>query len=127
MKVWLNNLKNGDIFYTIIFYKIYKCEHLGNNKNLRHFKMSTIDFKVLDTDDNNDNIIGTIQSDFVNKYVYDDYESAKEGLLNKVNTELTLNQQRIIMLNQEISKLENEINEFKNIIKKYEQGDNKEN
>ena len=49
MKVWLNDLKEGDIFYHIMMNRIYKCKHLGDAHNM-NFRMSRIKFEIIDGD-----------------------------------------------------------------------------
>ena len=43
MKVWLNDLKEGDIFYfpSTILMETLKCKHLGDAHNM-NYKMSRI-------------------------------------------------------------------------------------
>ena len=49
MKVWLNNLKEGDIFYHIMMNHIYKCKHLGDAHNM-NFRMPRIKFEIIEGD-----------------------------------------------------------------------------
>ena len=45
MKIWLNDLKEGDEFYHIIIDEVYKCKHLGDAHNI-NFRMPRIKFKM---------------------------------------------------------------------------------
>ena len=122
MKIWLNDLKEGDIFYHILLDKVYKCEHLGDAHNT-NFKMSRIKFKILDIDVNNVNIsdeclFTDIQEAFVNQYVYDDYESAKEDCINNIGININ-------NIKNKISDLEKTIEEYKLTIKNLEKNKQK--
>jgi hypothetical protein len=85
MKVWLNNLKEGDIFYHIMMYHIYKCKHLGDAHNM-NFRMPRIKYEIIEGDYNKllFDIFGDNHEVFVNQYVYDDYESALEELRKEI-------------------------------------------
>jgi len=89
MKVWLNNLKAGDIFYHIILDSVYKCEHLGDAHNM-NFKMSRIKYKIIDNDNIlfNENLLGSIHEAFVNQYVYDNYDEAEEANIADLKKEI---------------------------------------
>ena len=89
MKIWLNNLKEGDIFYHIMMNHIYKCKHLGDAHNM-NFRMSRIKYEIIDGDNTKllFDIFGDDHEAFVNQYVYDDYESALEELKKELDTEI---------------------------------------
>ena len=90
MKVWLNDLKEGDIFYwpSTILQNVLKCEHLGDAHNM-NFRMSRIKFKILEGCDKDINeVLGEDNELFVNQYVYTDYDSAHEVLIDKLKKEL---------------------------------------
>ena len=89
MKVWLNNLKEGDIFYHIMMNRIYKCKHLGDAHNM-NFKMSRIKYEIIDGDNTKllFDLFGDDHEAFVNQYVYDDYESAFEEVKKELDTEI---------------------------------------
>ena len=89
MKVWLNDLKEGDIFYHIMMNHIYKCKHLGNANNM-NFRMSRIKFEIIDGDNIKllFDIFGDEHEAFVNQYVYDDYESALEALKKEIDSNI---------------------------------------
>ena len=118
MKVWLNDLKEGDIFYHIIFDKVYKCKHLGDAHNM-NFKMSRIKFEILDD--------GYIYEAFVNQYVYDDYESAEEAYIDDLKKELKSIKESIVSHKTEIENLEIREQTLKEKISNYERKNNKEN
>lgn len=81
MKIWLNNLKEGDTFYIIFGYNVYKCKHLGDAKN-PNYLMSCIKYEMYD-----DNVT-TNGELFVNQYVYEDEETAKECLKNLIDNKI---------------------------------------
>lgn len=88
MKIWLNDLKEGDIFYHIMLYHVYKCKHLGGANNM-NFRMPRIKFEIID--DGTllmKDIFGPEHEAFVNQYVYDDYNSALEQLKKELKNEL---------------------------------------
>ena len=89
MKVWLNDLKEGDIFYHIMMNRIYKCKHLGDAHNM-NFKMSRIKYEIIDGDNTKllFDLFGDDHEAFVNQYVYDDYESAFEEVKKELDTEI---------------------------------------
>lgn len=127
MKVWLNNLKEGDIFYHILLDKVYKCKHLGDAHNM-NFKMSRIKFEILDKDIIfNENLLGNIHETFVNQYVYDDYESAEEACINDLKKELEDIKESIVSHKTEITNLETREQTLKERISNYERKNNKEN
>ncbi len=130
MKVWLNDLKEGDIFYNIILNKVYKCEHLGDAHNM-NFRMSRIKFKILDKDKLfNENLLGDIHEAFVNQYVYDDYESAQINCIQKLKDELkTIKDYKdsIIKYKELIINLEAREHSLEETINNYEREYNKEN
>ena len=119
MKIWLNDLKKGDIFYHILLDKVYKCKHLGDAHNM-NFKMSRIKYEIIDKDIIfNENLLGNIHEAFVNQYVYDDYESAVEALREKLQQDLDITIKSIVMHKQELDDLEKAEKRIKELIKKY--------
>jgi len=125
MKVWLNDLKEGDIFYHIILDKVYKCEHLGDANNM-NFRMSRIKFKILDDDELfNENLLGDTHEAFVNQYVYDDYESAQMNCIQKLKDELKTIKDSIIKHKASIISLEAREHSLEETINKYERENNK--
>lgn len=81
MKIWLNNLKEGDTFYIIFDYNVCKCKHLGDAKN-PNYLMSRIKYEMYD-----DNVT-TNGELFVNQYVYEDEETAKECLKRLIDNKI---------------------------------------
>jgi hypothetical protein len=113
MKVWLNNLKEGDIFYHVLLDRVCKCKHLGNAHNM-NFKMSRIKFEILDDETIfNEDLLGNIHEAFVNQYVYDDYESAEEAYIDDLKKELKSIKESIVSHKTEIENLEILIRENK--------------
>lgn len=106
MKIWLNDLKEGDVFYYITSDGVHKCRHLGDANNL-NFKMSRIKFEIID-----DNISDVLEA-FVNQYVYADYESAREVYIEKLKNELIAVEATIKGLEIKKQNLENEIDKYK--------------
>lgn len=81
MKVWLNKLKEGDIFYKIFGYNVYKCKHLGDTKKPNYI-IPHIKYEMYD----NNVIINEEMS--VNQYVYEDEETAKECLKSLIDNKI---------------------------------------
>ena len=108
MKVWLNDLKEGDIFYfpSTILCSVLKCEHFGDAHNM-NYKMSRIKFRILEGCPQS---IGEIFKDtqelFVNQYVYDNYESAYVELIKKLTKELEMTETSILDHKNSINNLE---------------------
>ena len=108
MKVWLNELKEGDTFYfpSTILCSVLKCEHLGDAHNM-NYRMSRIKYKVLEGYPQS---IGEIFKDtqelFVNQYVYDNYESAYAELIKKLTKELEKTETSILDHKNSINNLE---------------------
>lgn len=126
MKVWLNNLKEGDIFYHILLDNVYKCKHLGDAHNM-NFRMSRIKFKVLDDNELfNEDLLGNIHEAFVNQYVYDDYESAEEACIDNLKKELKGIKESIVSHKAVIVNLETREQKLKERINNYERKNNKE-
>ena len=124
MKVWLNNLKEGDIFYHILLDKVYKCKHLGDAHNM-NFKMSRIKFEILDNDIIfNENLLGNIHEAFVNQYVYDDYESAEKAYIDILKKELKNIKESIVSHKAAIVNLETREQTLKERISNYERTNN---
>lgn len=118
MKVWLNDLKEGDIFYHIILCNVCKCKHLGDAHNM-NFKMSRIKFAIIEHGDMIIALGGEIHEAFVNQYVYDNYEEAEAQLYNDYKNELYDIKNKIISYRSLLKELEerktlliNEINEY---------------
>ena len=111
MKVWLNNLKEGDIFYHIMMNHIYKCKHLGDAHNM-NFRMSRIKYEIIDGDNTKllFDLFGDGHEAFVNQYVYDDYESALDELKKEIDND-------IHNLECTIEKYKETIDDFKSKIK----------
>jgi hypothetical protein len=106
MKIWLNDLKEGDIFYHIILNKVYKCKHLGDANNM-NFKMSRIKFEILDEDELfHDDLLGNIHEAFVNQYVYDNFDEAEERCIDRLKHELRGVKESIIQHKAAIVNLE---------------------
>lgn len=127
MKVWLNDLKEGDIFYHILLDKVYKCKHLGNANNM-NFRMSRIKFEILDKDIIfNENLLGNIHEAFVNQYVYDNYEDAEEACIDDLKKELKSIKESIVKHKTAIVNLETREQILKERISNYERKNNKEN
>lgn len=126
MKVWLNNLKEGNIFYHIMLHNIYKCRHLGDAHNM-NFRMNRIKFEILGDDNNTSSLLKTLIGNdheaFVNQYVYDDYDSAVEALKEELQSDLDLTLKSIILKKREIEDLEHEVKEIKKLIEKYAEQD----
>lgn len=124
MKVWLNDLKEGDIFYHILLDNVYKCKHLGDAHNM-NFKMSKIKFEILDKDILfNENLLGNIHEAFVNQYVYTDYESAKEAYIDDLKKELKNIKESIVRHKTAIENLETREQILKKIISNHERTNN---
>ena len=127
MKVWLNDLKEGDIFYHILLDRVCKCKHLGDAHNM-NFRMSRIKFEIIDNDNIfNENLLGNIHEAFVNQYVYDDYESAEEACIDDLKKELKNIKESIASHKAAIVNLETREQTLKERISNYERKNNKEN
>ena len=118
MKVWLNDLKEGDIFYHIILNNVCKCKHLGDAHNM-NFKMSRIKFAIIEHGDMIITLGGEIHEAFVNQYVYDNYEEAEAQLYDDYKNELNDIKNKIMSYKFLLKELEerktlliNEINEY---------------
>lgn len=96
MKIWLDNLKEGDEFWTSHpSMGVYKCLHCGSANN-PDYKMPRIKVKVLeaphislplDVFDNSEM--------FVNTDVYDNYNEASSELKATLNTQIMTLQKHI--------------------------------
>ena len=128
MKVWLNNLKEGDEFYHIVMHHIYKCKHLGDAHNM-NFKMSRIKYKIIDGDNTKllFDIFGDDHEAFVNQYVYDDYESALEELKNEIDKDISNVEYTIKKYKNEIESLESKLEHLKNLKLTYAKQDLEKN
>lgn len=116
MKVWLNDLKEGDIFYHIMMNHIYKCKHLGNANNM-NFRMSRIKFEIIDGDNIKllFDIFGDEHEAFVNQYVYDDYESALEALKKEIDSNIHNLKCTVEKYKETIDDLESKIKRLKEL------------
>lgn len=120
MKVWLNDLKEGDKFYHILLDNVYQCEHLGDAHNM-NFRMPRIKFRVLDKDILfNNNALGDIHEAFVNQYVYDNKEEAEKECLSKLKIELTNIKDSIAVYKSTIENLEARKKSLQNKISEFE-------
>ena len=118
MKVWLNELKEGDIFYwpCTLLCSVLKCEHLGDAHNM-NYKMSRIKFKILEgCDETLIKALGNTNELFVNQYVYDDYESAYKELINKLKNELETTETSILDHKNSINNLEVRATELRKVL-----------
>lgn len=124
MKVWLNNLKEGDIFYHILLNTVHKCKHLGDAHNM-NYRMSRIKFEILDEADDilfNEDLLGNIHEAFVNQYVYDNKEEAVKELINKLEQKIKDNKLLIENKKTEINNLNYDIKYYENKINKLNNG-----
>ena len=116
MKIWLNDLKEGDIFYHIVFRKVWKCLHLGDAHNM-NYRMSSIKFKFLEgLPKQLEEVLGNEHEAFVNQYVYDNEEEAKEALMEKLKKELLETQTKIIGTKVRLKELEEQELEIKELL-----------
>jgi len=116
MKVWLNDLKEGDIFYHIVFRKVWKCLHLGDAHNM-NYRMSSIKFKFLEGWSKElEEVLGNEHEAFVNQYVYDNEEEAQEALMEKLKKELLDIQTKIIDTKVRLNELEGQELEIKKLL-----------
>jgi hypothetical protein len=116
MKIWLNNLKEGDIFYHIVLRKVWKCLHLGDAHNMS-YKMPSIKFRYLNEWPKElDNVLRGEHEAFVNQYVYDNEEEAQEALMKKLKKELFDIQTKIIDTKVRLKELEKQELEIKNLL-----------
>ena len=124
MKVWLDDLKEGDIFYHILRYNIYKCEHLGDAHNM-NYRMPRIKFKVIESKkaDLLDKWYAEEHEAFVNQYVYDDYNSALEVLKENLKKDYDITIKSIVAYKQELDNLESTAKEIKLAMSKYKEQD----
>ena len=128
MKVWLNDLKEGDIFYHIMMNCIYKCKHLGDTHNM-NFRMPRIKFKIIDGD-NTKLLFDMWENDyeaFVNQYVYDDYESALDELKKEMDNEIHNLECTIEKYKETIDDLESKIKRLKELKLTYAKQDLEKN
>lgn len=121
MKIWLNDLKEGDIFYHIVLRKVWKCQHLGDAHNM-NYRMSSIKFKFLEGWPKElEEVLGNEHEAFVNQYVYDNKEEAKEALMDKLKKELLDMQMKIIDTKVRLNKLEEQELEIKQLLENGQQ------
>ena len=126
MTVWLNDLKEGDIFYHIIYYNVYKCKHLGDAGNI-NFRMPRIKFEILDNTSLLKEVFGSVHEAFVNQYVYDDYDSAVEQLKEELQIELKKTKESIKIHKKDIKTLEEHQEYLNNLILTYAKQDLEKN
>ncbi len=116
MKIWLNDLKEGDIFYHIVFRKVWKCQHLGDAHNM-NYRMSSIKFKFLGGWPKElEEVLGNEHEAFVNQYVYDNEEEAREALMEKLKKEILDIQTKIIDTKVRLKELEEQELEIKKLL-----------
>lgn len=129
MKIWLNDLKEGDIFYQIMLHRIFKCKHLGDAAN-PHFKMPRIKFEIIDDDQLCKlmaETFGNIHEAFVNQYVFDNFDEAEEELRKQCLKDLENLQLKIIDCEKKLSYFKDEAETIKKVIEEYDKKHNKEN
>lgn len=127
MKVWLNDLKEGDIFYHILLDRVCKCKHLGDAHNM-NFKMSRIKFEILDDETIfNEDLLGNVHEAFVNQYVYDNYEDAQNACIEEIKIEIKNTEKSILKYKTAIANLEAMEQSLKDRLNTYERKNNKEN
>ncbi len=90
MKVWLAELKEGDIFY--VYYKTYKalvkCEFIREYHD-KHFAMGRAEYNILEIFDDKFKRIDVLKdSMFINQYVVTTYEEGVELAKESLNKEL---------------------------------------
>lgn len=116
MKIWLNKLKEGDIFYYIVSRKVWKCLHLGDAHNM-NYKMSSIKFRLLDEWPKElDGVFNGEPEAFVNQYVYDNEEEAHEALMEKLKKEILDMRAKIITTKVRLKELEEQELEIKKLL-----------
>jgi len=125
MKVWLNDLKEGDIFYHILLDRVCKCRHLGDAHNM-NFRMSRIKFKILDDTLFISNLLGNEHEAFVNQYVYDNYEEAQNACIEEIKTEIKNIEKSILHYKTTIANLETTKHSLEEKLNNYEREYNKE-
>ena len=87
-KTWLNDLKEGDIFWTgNISSGVLKLQHCGDAHN-PNFKMSRIKAKILDSPQCFGQMNGFESELFVNQYVYDNFDEAADELRNDITSKI---------------------------------------
>lgn len=129
MKIWLNDLKEGDIFYQILLHNVYKCKHLGDAAN-PNFRMSRIKFEILNDDSLTkliNDTFGNNHEAFVNQYVYDTFEEAEAELRIQSQDELEKVLLQKISYKQKLDYLDNEEKRLRKFIEDYDKEHNKEN
>ena len=116
MKIWLNKLREGDIFYHIVSRKVWKCLHLGDAHNMS-YKMPSIKFMFLDEWPKElDNVLRGEHEAFVNQYVYDNEEEAHEALMEKLKKEILDMRAKIITTKVRLKELEEQELEIKKLL-----------
>ena len=123
MKVWINDLKKGDVFWVIdhmYTYNLIKCEHLGPSESLE-YRMPRIKYKVLEYLFENTNNISSEGELFINQYVYTELDSeAMNDFYKVLNDDKKYYMSKIKLHAREIANAENEINKINNTLKSYE-------
>lgn len=116
MKIWLNKLKEGDIFYYIVSRKVWKCLHLGDAHNM-NYKMSSIKFMILEEWPKElGGVFNGEPEAFVNQYVYDNEEEAHEALMEKLKKEILDMRAKIISTKVRLKELEEQELEIKKLL-----------
>lgn len=107
MKIWLNDLKEGDEFYYISAFGVLRVVHCGDAHN-RNFRMSRIKIKVVDSDSTIDELEA-----FVNQYVYTEEKEAVEEYLKTLLEKRDALQEKADDILDEIKELDRNIEKQK--------------
>ena len=129
MKIWLNDLKEGDEFYHIIIDEVYKCKHLGDAHN-PNFRMPRIKFRILDDTDLVkilNKAFGEEREAFVNQYVYDNFDEAEAELRKQIQNDLEYVLTQQIVYKNELESLKEKEIRLRNFIEDYDKRHNKKN
>ena len=129
MKIWLNDLKEGDEFYHIIIDEVYKCKHLGDAHNI-NFRMPRIKFRILDDTDLVkilNKAFGEEREAFVNQYVYDNFDEAEAELRKQIQNDLEYVLTQQIVYKNELESLKEKEIRLRNFIEDYDKRHNKKN
>ena len=129
MKIWLNDLKEGDEFYHIIIDEVYKCKHLGDAHNI-NFRMPRIKFRILDDTDLVkilNKAFGEEREAFVNQYVYDNFDEAEAELRKQIQNDLEYVLTQQIAYKNELESLKEKEKRLRNFIEDYDKRHNKKN
>lgn len=123
MKVWMNNLKVGDIFYIPRpnFNLVMKYENLGTIHDGKTL-MTRIKAKIL-----NDSIFKDLYSTenfFVCQYAYDDYESAYDELIKGIQKNIEECKVSIIEHEASIKRLKERLSNLTGYLEKNNENSN---